>query len=306
MASIIKKLLSKIPSKVTPKELEQHHLVMTLLVRDEADIVRQNIDFHLAHGVDFIIATDNGSVDGTRDILIEYQQKGLLHLIDEPSQGFAQAEWVNRMGQLAYEKFGATIIFHNDADEFWFPSTGNLKTSFQRHAPATVQRVKSYNIILEDKNGEEVFPDDAIYMIQKVSKKIDPNISNNRYLKKTHRKVMYALDKGYLTVSDGNHRITNGSKAIIQVRSSTMRIYHFPSRGKDHFYRKVINGGAALAQETRVANNVGSHWRKWYKAHEEGELEEKYRELVFKPEVARKLMKKGFVKRQNKVLKWLS
>ena len=40
-------------------------LVMTLLVRDEQDIVRENLDFHLAQGVDQVIVTDNGSEDAT-------------------------------------------------------------------------------------------------------------------------------------------------------------------------------------------------------------------------------------------------
>ncbi len=58
-------------------------LVMTLLARDEGDIIRRNIEFHLSHGVDFIIATDNASSDNTRDILTEYKNKGKLYLIDE-------------------------------------------------------------------------------------------------------------------------------------------------------------------------------------------------------------------------------
>jgi hypothetical protein len=36
-------------------------LVMTLLVRDEQDILADNLDFHLAQGVDEVIVTDNGS-----------------------------------------------------------------------------------------------------------------------------------------------------------------------------------------------------------------------------------------------------
>ena len=85
-------------------------LIMTLLVRDEEDIIEKNIRFHLNHGVDFIIATDNGSVDGTRDILKKYESKGVLHLIDEEIQDFSQAEWVNRMGKLAYEKYHADTL----------------------------------------------------------------------------------------------------------------------------------------------------------------------------------------------------
>lgn len=64
-------------------DTNQRKLVMTLLVRNEEDIVRYNIDFHLSKGVDFIIATDNGSTDSTRDILKEYEKRGVLHLIDE-------------------------------------------------------------------------------------------------------------------------------------------------------------------------------------------------------------------------------
>ena len=51
-------------------------LVMTLLVRDEADIVDAQIAFHLAAGVDFVIATDNRSEDGTTRILERYERAG--------------------------------------------------------------------------------------------------------------------------------------------------------------------------------------------------------------------------------------
>ncbi len=59
-------------------------LVMTLLARDEADVVDAHLAFHLNAGVDFVVATDNGSEDGTTEILERYERAGHLHLIREP------------------------------------------------------------------------------------------------------------------------------------------------------------------------------------------------------------------------------
>ena len=56
-------------------------LVMTLKVRDEADIIEHNLRFHRALGVDFFVVTDNGSTDGTSEILDRYAAAGLAHVI---------------------------------------------------------------------------------------------------------------------------------------------------------------------------------------------------------------------------------
>jgi hypothetical protein len=102
-------------------------LVMTLLARDEADIVDAQIAFHLHAGVDFVIATDNGSEDGTTEILERYQRAGFLHLIREESTDMLQAKWVTRMARLAATDFGADWVINSDADEFWWPHAGSLK-----------------------------------------------------------------------------------------------------------------------------------------------------------------------------------
>ena len=93
-------------------------LVMTLLVRDEADILRLNLEHHLAQGIDHFIVTDNRSVDATPVILKEYSSRGLVSLIHEPSETYDQALWVTRMAEQAASD-GADWVIHADADEFW-------------------------------------------------------------------------------------------------------------------------------------------------------------------------------------------
>ena len=98
-------------------------LVMTLLVRDEQDIVRENLDFHLAQGVDQVIVTDNGSEDATVEILREYEARGVVRLLFEPTDDYSQGRWVTRMARLAAAE-GADWVINNDADEFWWPRAG--------------------------------------------------------------------------------------------------------------------------------------------------------------------------------------
>jgi hypothetical protein len=107
-------------------------LAMTLIVRNEADIVEDNLRYHRAQGVDFFIALDNGSTDGTVEILERYERAGILTLLRRPGTMLTiQRKGNTEIARLAHE-MGADWVFHNDADEFWWPIDGNLKETFER------------------------------------------------------------------------------------------------------------------------------------------------------------------------------
>jgi Glycosyl transferase family 2 len=99
---------------------------MTLVVRDERDIVEQHLAFHRAAGVDAMIVTDHASTDGTEEVLARHERDGYVTLIREPEGPFGQREWVTRMARLAATDHGADWVINSDADEFWWPRGGSL------------------------------------------------------------------------------------------------------------------------------------------------------------------------------------
>src|SRR5450759_3201654 len=93
-------------------------LVMTLLVRNEVDVIKANLEYHLAQGVDFVIVTDHGSEDGTSESLREYERMGVAKVIRDEEEGHHQSNRVTRMAEIARLGHGADWVIHNDADEF--------------------------------------------------------------------------------------------------------------------------------------------------------------------------------------------
>ena len=101
-------------------------VVLTLLVRDEADIVERQLRYHYARGIDFVVATDHRSVDGTTEILRRFEAEGRLHYIREESKHIDQADWMTRMSRIAATEYGADWVIPSDADEFWWPRRGSF------------------------------------------------------------------------------------------------------------------------------------------------------------------------------------
>lgn len=288
---------------VTSRARQRHPLVMTLLVRNEADVIRQNIEFHMDHGVDHIIATDNNSEDGTAEILEEYARSGVLHLIHEPGEDFDQPAWVNRMGELATTRYGARLLIHADADEFWWPDGGNLKDELLAHPLVDLLQVPLVNVLLEDRGGVEAFPADARYAVIKPWATADLQGATelqSLYLFRYPPKVMLRVRAAMPRIKAGNHGVEHERRFVVSP-AQTLRIYHYPLRSKEHFIRKVINGAVALERNATATAGTGWHWRRWYAAYRDGRLDDEYRLLVLTAEAATELHRQGMVDEERQL-----
>ncbi|MEM6299542.1 MAG: glycosyltransferase family 2 protein [Bacteroidota bacterium] len=228
---------------------------MTLLVRDEEDILRANIDFHLSQGVDFIIATDNLSVDGTADILKEYEAKGKLHYIYEPSDDYSQYAWVTRMARMAYTKYGAKWVINNDADEFWWPREGNLKTTLAK-TPETINVIVVHRkdfVFLTEIDESKPFYEQMIYK-DFFSKDIRGDFLPPKVAHRGSDKV---------NVAQGNHTVMGIPNQQV-VDNNVIEILHFPLRSYKQFINKIQKGGAAYARNAELPPEMGFTWRVLY------------------------------------------
>ncbi len=102
-------------------------VVLTLLVRDEEDVLEANLAHHLSIGVDHVIVTDHRSTDGTPELLARLaSDDARLTVLREDSSELRQSDWVTRMARLAATELRADWVINADADEFWWPREGPL------------------------------------------------------------------------------------------------------------------------------------------------------------------------------------
>ena len=275
-------------------KMENAKLIMTLWVRDEIDIIEHNIEFHLKQGVDFIIASDNGSKDGTKEVFETYQKKGVLYLLDDPIQDHSQAKSVNKMARIAIDEYGATCVFHCDADEFWHANSGNLKNEIST-SDKEVLIANVINVLLYDKDGEEAFPQDTKYAV------VRPVVPYN-YIEDSKRVNLFyfryqpsVIFRGYHEVSAGNHTVTDIPETEIG-RSKDIIIYHYPLRNKDRFYQKIINKGTSYKASKVLKESQGFHNRRWYEAYQNCQLDQAYKELILNDNNIPILTEKGLIK----------
>ena len=217
-----------------------------------------------------------------------------MHLLDDPIQDHSQAESVNKMAKMACDDYGATCIFHCDADEFWHANSGNLKNEIST-SEKEVLKANVINVLLYDKDGEEAFPQDTKYAVVRPIIPYDYIEDSKRVNLFYFRYRPSVIFRGYHEVSAGNHTVTDIPETEIG-RSKDIIIYHYPLINNTRFYQKIINKGTSYQASKVLKENQGFHNRRWYEAYQNGQLDQAYKELILNDNVIGTLMEKGLVK----------
>ncbi len=247
-------------------------IAMTLLARDEADVVDAQIAYHLDAGVDVVVATDNRSEDATTEILERYVREGHLHLIREPGDDLRQTEWVTRMARLAASDLGADWVINTDADEFWHPIGGDFHALF-----AAIPQ--SFGVIRGAWRNFVPRPDDDRVFAERMTVRFcRPGF--HAHPMSTHFKSAHRA-RPDVRVGRGNHEAF--AVGLVPLRGwHPIEILHFPVRSYEQCIRKYVTQFVAL--ERNAEKGIPEHMAAAYRAYQAGRLEDFYRPLVIDDE----------------------
>jgi hypothetical protein len=268
-------------------------LIMTLLVRDEEDVLRSNIEFHRAQGVDFFIVTDNKSEDATPEIIKQYEAEGIAKYIFEGDDNYNQSAWVTRMARLAVTEYAADWVINNDADEYWWPRLGDLKSCFTGIVADTNILVAQRHDFVPLGDEQSVFYHDMVYR---------KKVSLNTLGRPLPPKVAHRGDPG-VVIAQGNHWAEMSEPGSII--EELIDIFHFPIRRYSQFTNKIIKGGQAYERNTTQSANAGDTWRKLYKEYQRNGLVDFYRKQSVTSRQIEKGLRKGELIEDRRVSDYL-
>jgi hypothetical protein len=220
------------------------------------------LEHHLAAGVDFVIATDNSSVDGTTDVLAAYQQAGVLEFRIEPAAAFDQAGWVTSMARRAAEVHRADWVINADADEFWWPREGSSLPDVFAIIPPQYGTIEApRENLIGDPEFRAPWSQRLLYRDL-----LSLHERGGRIGAKTAHRGDPQAD-----VQMGNHGVS-GPAIGQRWPASPMTILHVPDRSYQQVARKVTNGAAGIAANPLLDDGICWHWRDDFSRLQTGEF----------------------------------
>jgi GR25 family glycosyltransferase involved in LPS biosynthesis len=106
-------------------------------VKNEADIIEETICNLFDQGVDHVVVADNGSTDGTVEVLRGLAERYRLHVLTDPIIEFCQGEKMSHLARAA-TRHGASWVVPFDGDELWKGSGGRTVAETLRATQANI------------------------------------------------------------------------------------------------------------------------------------------------------------------------
>lgn len=225
-------------------------IVGVCMVRDEIDVLPYCIENMKKQGIDYVIAFDDASTDGTREYMFEEPFFDLVVSRKTQDRPYMQADIMTDLATTAFTR-GAHWVVPFDADEFWFGTesrtVAEALTSQEWDSEVAVAPATLYDHIATG----DLFDNPAIdFPWRQPYPAALVKIAARRRPADTIR------------IHQGNHNASfrwphTNAMDLLEIR-------HFSHRSVAQFLRKVKAGSEAYkAAGDKLPPNMGLHWRQW-------------------------------------------
>jgi glycosyltransferase involved in cell wall biosynthesis len=222
------------------------------MFKDEADILPHWFNSWIEKGVEKFYLCDNGSTDGSVDIVEAYKQKADIYLMHSYRNDFPQRDIVNQLKAKALNE-GFNLLFPVDADE-----TLNLSETPFYTITDWISSRPQYKV--------------GFWCAEYRYKNHMPN--GVYWFEPEHRKV-FGKFKPYYNISIGSHCI-EGRPAI---QENEVYLNHFQYRSWEQFRRKKITFFQSFERAGYLDHNFVKQYR-LYQQHGEEYLEQMWDNLL--------------------------
>ncbi|KQO62168.1 hypothetical protein ASF23_10080 [Curtobacterium sp. Leaf261] len=233
------------------------------MVRDEADIIVQWLDHHVAQGVDVMIITDNGSVDGTREVLEEFAASGRVEvdLRHDPEHRKQQSQTVTRMARDAATEHGADWVVNADADEFLIAKDRSLTLHdvFERLDPA----IGAFVVPVVNMVGPMATHGAGIGRLVWRDERSPEALAAVGLIAQPSSNAVH-VGTPDVTVVQGNHQVSVANGAPVP-EELELEVLHFPWRSLDQYVQRVEATGRAYEANPDLTPSPNHHGMRDYR-----------------------------------------
>ena len=237
-------------------------VVLTMMVRDEADIIAATLEHHLAEGIDRILVTDNASVDGTREILADYARVAPVTVFDDPEHRKQQAEVVTRMARAAATEHAAEWVINGDADEFVLARSGTVAEALAA-APTSIG---SFHVPVRNLVGPTARRGSGLLTRMRWrDERSHAQLEAAGVQAHPSANAIHSADT-HVVVAQGNHAVSTRPRGDAP-DAFGLEVLHVPWRSWEQFERKTINMGRGYEASPSLQPSANHHgmrdWRRW-------------------------------------------
>jgi glycosyltransferase involved in cell wall biosynthesis len=234
------------------------------VVRNEADVIRLSIRHHLALGLDRVLVIDNGSTDGTVDLLERLSREDSRIQWRSDAGQFHQVSLRTELAREAFRQ-GANWVVPFDADEFWWAENGNLKATLAVSTAGALY-VPVVNFV-QRRDCLSPSEDGLLTMTRRPLRPLNvprSSVENGEiaYVEMQHPPKWLSRPTPEITIGLGNHMVSGAAGPAAE--GLGLAVLHAPLRSRDCLNHKANHGARALQRDEQADQEERSwHLKRW-------------------------------------------